>query len=191
VPQTDEFCVLDFSGAAAFGFLDYIEGFEGDLRSSEPQEPSAARPTAKLKSGPKKLADNMGNHDGVLIVSPRLMTFLAEHVTDVEFIPIDIVGAKKKVLSGDYHVAHLLNHVDCIDMKNAQPHWSWDKKTIERMNDRKLPLLPDAIPTTRNLFYAKLFTALPLLRRSFGEKLLAGRFTNVGLRPIEEALAYL
>jgi len=189
----NDFCVLDFDvGAAKWTFLEHIEGFDGDLGSSEPFEASSAeRPTAKMKSAlPKKLPDFVGNHDGTLIVSPRFMAFLAEHVTDIEFIPIDILN-KKKVVSGEYAVAHLLNHVDCIDMTKADPHWSWDKKTIERMNDRKLPLCADKIPATRKLFYAKQFPALPLIRRSFGETIVAAGFTHVRLRPIEEALAYL
>ena len=106
-------------------------------------------------------------------------------------MPLQIVNAKKKVVSDDHHVAHLINHVDCIDMSKADPDWSWDKKTITRMNDRKLPLLADAIPPTRKLFYAKLFPALPLVRRSFGEAILAAGMTHVRLRPIEDALASL
>src|SRR5678816_162130 len=47
----DELCVLDFAvGAAEYGFLEHIEGFDGDLGSSEPFDGASTKPTAKLKS---------------------------------------------------------------------------------------------------------------------------------------------
>ena len=193
----EELRVLDCANHASgkYGFLENLEGFEGDLHASEPfDRTSVGAPTAMLKDkddGAQTLPDAVGNHDGALIVSPRLKAFLAEHVEDLEFLPLKILDRGGQVVSDAYELAHLTHHLDCIDMAAAQPSWSWDKKEIERMDDRKLPLLMDRIPTGRVLFHPERFASLRLIRPAFAERVLAAKFTNLAVESIEHALAYM
>lgn len=198
--MSNEFCVLGFTRSeshldeSGFGFLEMMEDFDDQsFTASNPIEDQPEPLSGTLDpSLPKILPDHLENGDGTIIVSPALKDFLGQEIADIEFFPLHIF--KGETLHSDqYYVAHLLNRVDAIDMEAADPAWrgSGKRKRIVRMNDRKLPLLKEKIPASRNLFYLEHFPLISIVRRSFGEALIAAGFTNIALDEIEKALASL
>jgi len=191
--MSDPFCVLSARVSNAFGCVGDLEEFQGSFEAEAPfTQEEIGSPTAITNPDyPTTLPDLVKDSIGeTLVVSPKLAAFLRAEVADLELLPLKILDPERKLVSDAYQLVHLLNPPDCIDMERADPKWSWDKKLIKGMNDRKCPLVSDRIPSDRRLFYPKKFPRLQLIRRDFGEAIVAAGFTNVRLKSIEDALAY-
>src|SRR4051812_30255448 len=113
--MSDEFFVLEHPGDQGKGYclVDQLEGFEDDSAVGHGVS-LAANPPKKLTMSmsadePKKkvLPDCVQNMDRLLIVSPRLRSFLeAQKIPNVEYYPLTIKDHKGKVASDKHSIAH-------------------------------------------------------------------------------------
>ncbi|MBA3456317.1 MAG: hypothetical protein H0T42_24665, partial [Deltaproteobacteria bacterium] len=110
--MTTGFSVLGYAGLSLpeYGSLSGLDGFDGDLCSSESIEaPTDETPTATMNPElPMKLPDWVhGAGFGALVVSPRLRAFLAQHVAEIEFFPLRITSEQGELISDEHQLADL------------------------------------------------------------------------------------
>lgn len=194
--MSDEFFVLEYPGNNPKGYclLDQLDGFEDEWAVGAGVS-LAANPPDKLtmsmsEDEPRKtvLPDYVQNTYSLLIVSPKLRSFFeAQQVTDVEYYPLEIKNHKGKVATRDYFVAHLINHVDCIDVNASGVTWTNVGLETQRiLVIRKLVLDPSRVPADRALFFPRYYSEIPVLRRDLAEAMTREGFTNVDIVPIAE-----
>ncbi len=149
-----------------------IESFPGDACfNMDPDFPRNIR-----------LADNIGNHSSMAVISKQLMEFIkSKNPISVEFLPVSIINHKGRVESNEYYIIHPLVVQDCIDLEKTDIDWSalnpelisfWDGEMVldtERMDDSllffRLKYEPSMIFVRRDLattLYDEGFTGLYL-----------------------------
>jgi uncharacterized protein DUF1629 len=75
---------------------------------------------------PKDVAlfDYVHNLEGVLLASPKLVTFFRDQkVPDVEFLPVTILDHKGRVASKEYAILNCCRVIDCVDQKKSEFEW--------------------------------------------------------------------
>jgi hypothetical protein len=196
--MTDEFFALKHPADNPLGYatVDQLAGFADEWAVGQGVS-LAANPPDKLTMSmyadePRNtvLPDNVQNMNSLVIVSPRLRSFFeAKQVNNVEYYPLEIKDHKGKVASTEYFVAHLTNHVDCIDIEASAVKWANEGLATQRiMLLRKLVLDPTRVPEDRKLFFPKYYSEVPLLRRDLAEAMKAENFTNVKLVPLSKGV---
>jgi len=76
------------------------------------------------------LADDLFNKHRLIVVSGRLKNFLqSRSLVQVEYLPITILDHKGQIASRDYVIVHPINPVDCLDVEQCVPRWSFIDKT--------------------------------------------------------------
>lgn len=194
--MSDEFFVLEYPANNPKGYclLDQLEGFEDEWAVGQgfslATNPPDDLTMSMSEDEPRKtvLPDYVQNTNSLLIVSPRLRTFLeTEQVNNVEYYPLTIKNHKGKVASREYFVAHLINHVDCINVEASGVTWSGMGLDTQRiMLIRKLVLDPARVPEDRRLFFPRYYSEIPVLRTEIAEAMRRGGFTNVDIVPISQ-----
>jgi hypothetical protein len=124
--------------------------------------------------------DNLGNTDGVLVVSERVCDFLTKRkLGGMEYLPITILDHKKKPIPEKYFIANTIDHVDCLDLKASRATFSKIRKT--RITDvEKLVLDPKRLDPTRELFRIKNFARHALVHRDLADAITSAGFTSIG-----------
>ncbi|MBS1816325.1 MAG: hypothetical protein JSU08_00190 [Acidobacteria bacterium] len=132
------------------------------------------------------LPDNVRNTDSLLIVSPRVRAFLQQRaVGHIEFLPLDILDHKGNVASGEYSIAHLTDHVDCIDVAASGVTWANQGLATQRILDlNELTIDSSRVPQDRELFFPRYFAETPIVRAELAEALKAAGFTNMKFRAV-------
>jgi uncharacterized protein DUF1629 len=127
------------------------------------------------------LPDYVQNMDRLLIVSPRLRSFLeAQQVSNVEYYPLEIKDHKGKVASDEYSVAHLINHIECIDVAASGVKWMGEGLDTQRIfRIKSLVIDPAKVPGDRTLFFPRYYDKHTILRRRLAEALRNEGFTNL------------
>ncbi|HEY1956114.1 MAG TPA: DUF1629 domain-containing protein [Polyangiaceae bacterium] len=194
--MSEEFFVLEYAADKGDGYctVDDLVGFEDmwvvaqgvSLAANPPKHlamsMSADRPRHSV------LADYVKNTDSLMIVSPRLRSFLeAQKVDDVEYYGLEIKDQKGKLASDRYFVAHLVNPVDCIDVEQSGVTWTGEGSSTQRILflDR-LALDSARVPKGRKLFFPRYYSEIPVVRRELAEAMKREGFTNVDIVPISE-----
>jgi len=109
--KSDIFCSLEDLD----GIDDSFELKRGISRAEGfPKDASFNMNRKKKKS--KKLSDNIGNVDGLLVVSKKLKEFIAEkEPRDVEYLPVTIMDHKKKPINEEYFIVNPYKLIQCIN----------------------------------------------------------------------------
>jgi hypothetical protein len=194
--MSDEFFTLKHPADNPLGYctVDQLAGFE-DAWAVGQGVSLAANPPAKLTMSmyadePTNtvLPDYVQNMDRLLIVSPRLRAFLeAQQVNNVEYYPLEILDHKGKVASRDYVVAHLVNHIDCIDVAASGVKWMGEGLATQRIfRMRSIVIDPARVPEDRSLFFPRYYDKHPILRRQLAEAIDKEGFTNLETVPLSK-----
>ena len=192
--MTEEFFVLEYPADNSMGYctVDQLEGLE-DKRAARQGRSLAANPPQKLTMSmyadePRNtlLPDYVQNLDRLLIISPRLKSFLeAQQVSDVEYYSLAIKDHKGKVATDEYFVAHLINPVDCIDAGASGVTWTGQGLATQRvLFMRSLVIDPTSVPKERTLFFPRYYNKVPVLRWELAEAMKRENFSNVDIIPI-------
>jgi hypothetical protein len=194
--MTDEFFTLKHPADNPKGYctVDQLDGFEdawavGQGRSLA-ENPPGKLTMAMYADEPTNtvLPDYVQNMDRLLVVSPRLRSILeAQQVNNVEYYPLEIKDHKGKVASTEYCVAHLINHIECIDVAASGVKWmgeGLDTQRIFRM--KSLVIDPAKVPEDRTLFFPRYYDKHPILRRRLAEALGQEGFTNLEVVPLSQ-----
>jgi len=192
--MTDEFLILKHPADNPKGYatVDQLTGFEDEWAVGQGVS-LAAKPPDKLTMAmyadePRNtvLPDLVQNMDRLVIVSPRLRSFLeAQQVTNVEYYPLEIKDHKGKTASADYFVAHLINPVECIDAAASGVSWAGEGLATQRVLFLDQLVLDSAkVPEERTLFFPRYYNKVAVARRQLAEAMKGGGFTNVDFLPV-------
>lgn len=194
--MSEEYFVLEFPAENPKGYctLDDLEGFENDWvvdqGGSLADNPPDQLSMSMYEEEPRNtvLPDYVQNMDCLMIVSPRLKSFLeAQDVSNIEYYPLEIIDHKGKVASNEYFIAHLVDHVDCIDADASGAVWVNEGLDTQRINRLKsLVLDVTKIQPHRRLFFPKYYNEYPVIHRDLAEAIKKEGFTNIEIVPIDE-----
>jgi hypothetical protein len=195
--MADEFFILKHPADNPHGYatVDQLQGFEDDWAVGQGVS-LAANPPANLtmsmyadEPNNTVLPDYVQNMDRLLIASRRLRTFLeGQHISDVEYYPLEIKDHKGKVASTEHFVVHLINPVDCIDVEKSGVRWMGEGLATQRIfRMRSLVLDPMRVPEDRMLFFPRYYNKSPVVRAELAEAMRKENFSNVEIVPITGA----
>lgn len=117
------------------------------------------------------LTDSLINSDTLIVASPKLRNALEQAgAAKVEYLPVAIRDHKGKILSREYHIAHPVETVDCIDREasGARPSPILPAN-VDGVD--KLVLRDDQIPADRQLFRITGFPDVTIIRCDLAESL--------------------
>ncbi len=175
--------------------LDPLTGVEADwqLRKGYPrQEGFPAEATFRMNPDfPNNtvMPDSLANINLFIVGSLKLVEFLkARGLEGVEYLPVNIQGPKKKVVSTEYSIVHPINPIDCLDIPKCKP--SWDSRKKEAIEQVKKLVLDDAkvaeIPPQRQLFRPLYFHRVILVSRELAGAIDQAGFTGIGWQEFED-----
>lgn len=194
--MNDEYFVLEYPAGNPKGYctLDDLEGFEDfeavrqgvSLANSPPDQLTMSMYAEEPRN--TVLPDNVHNMKRLVIVSPLLKEFLeAQEVSHIEYYPLEIIDHKGKLASDEYSVAHLVDHVDCIDADASKAKWTNVGLATQRIRRLKRLVLDTArIPNERRLFFPRFYRKYPILHCDLAEAMEKEGFTNVDIVPVDE-----
>jgi hypothetical protein len=143
------------------------------------------------KNFPKaiKLADNVYNLRGLIVVSKKLKEFIEKtEPPNVEYLPVSIINHKGRIASKDYFIINPFVPQDCIDLQNSDIQWNAiDPEIISACFEMVID--ETRIDPSITIFRLKYYPTKILVKRDMANKILNGGF--IGTRFIEiEDLEY-
>jgi hypothetical protein len=127
----------------------------------------------------KALIDYISNLEGLLLASPKLVTFLrGQSLPDLEFLPVTILDHKQRVASKDYAIVNSHRVIDCVDQQASD--FQWDGLQDRSMVVKRLALKADALGENDRLIRPKFVPGKVLYRADLREALKAQQFTGLG-----------
>lgn len=126
-----------------------------------------------------KLADNIYNLDGMLVVSERLKEFVeAKKPKSTECLPVTIYNHKGRVASSSYFVINPFKIQDCIDKEQSRLRWNKiDPDLISSCS--KLVVMPDEIDDSFLLFRPKHMPTIVMAREDLAEAISDQGFAGI------------
>lgn len=132
----------------------------------------------------RRLIDLQPNSEGLFIVSPKLKAVF-EGQSNIEFIRIRLLDHRGNVASEDYHLANVLDPLDCIDLKQSEYRLDkLDPSEFNRIN--KLVLDPLRIPKNIHIFRLKQAPNTVVLDATLAKPILDQKLVGPQLVPIAE-----
>ena len=194
--MSDEYLVLEYPADNKKGYctLTELKGFENNWAVgagiSQVDTPPGQITMSMHAERPRNTAlpDYVNNLHSLMIISPRLKKFLQEqNVTHVEYFPLDIIDHKGKIASNEYVIAHLIDHIECIDADASEAKWTNEGLPTLRIRSlESMELETSKIPEGRNLFFPKYYSVYPILHKDLAEAMEKEGFTNIDIVPLDE-----
>ncbi len=137
-----------------------------------------------------KLGDNIGNIDGMAVISKGLMEFIKSKGSEsVEFLPVSILNHKGRIASKEYYIIHPLIVQDCIDLEKTKVVWSsMSPKTITSF-DSELILDTERMDENLLFFRMKHEPISIMTRKDLSEEIINKGFTGLLFRETNEIRA--
>jgi hypothetical protein len=125
------------------------------------------------------LTDNLDNIDMLIVASHRLRDLIrSEQPSEIEYVPVQIIDHKRRLVHDPYFIVHPLHPVDCLDVDACGAEWGEIlKKEIESVE--QLVIDESRIPPDRLLFRPRLFCQVILVHRALASKIDAAGVTGV------------
>jgi hypothetical protein len=125
------------------------------------------------------LIDTLNNIHRVIVGSKRLREFFEARGTKLlEFLPVGIMGHKKKLLSRDYAIVHPVSPVDCLKVEECGARFS--NLVESRISALKRLVLDESrIEPQREIFRINSFFDVVMVRRDLAEAIDKEQFTGI------------
>jgi hypothetical protein len=125
------------------------------------------------------LIDSLNNINRVIVGSKRLSDFLqARNPKCVEYLPVGIMGHKRKMLSRQYSIIHPIEPVDCLDIDRSGV--SWNKLVEGKIRSvKRIVLDPARLDPDREIFRLNRFFEVILVRRDVAEAIDKEQFSGI------------
>lgn len=133
-----------------------------------------------------KLADNIQNIGGLIVVSKTLKQFVESYKPlFTEFLPVTIYNHKDRIESSDYFILNPYQVIDCIEVDDSDIEWNEiDPELISACFD--LVLDEDRLDEKLLLFRPRYMPTVVLVREDLAEKLRKADFTGLRFTELEE-----
>jgi hypothetical protein len=126
-----------------------------------------------------RLADSLKNADRLVVASRRLKEFLEGRGLDhVEYLPVAILNHKGRVASREYHVIHLTDPIDCLDIPKCRATQSM-LIPEDILDVEELVLEPTRLDQDRLLFRAQYYDRPVFVRRDLAAEIENGGFVGI------------
>lgn len=134
----------------------------------------------------RKLEDQLGNLDGMVVVSSRFHEFLkAKDLGSVEYLPVSIINHKGRAVARDYVIVHPYRVVDCIDTGSSE--LSWHPIAKDRISGCDELVLHDDVLSSDDIVVRPRHLELRVLvREDLAGEIEDAGFTGVDLTAIDE-----
>lgn len=133
-----------------------------------------------------RLADSLKNSDRLIVGSQRLKEFIEGRGLDhVEYLPVAILNHKGRVASREYHVIHLTDPIDCLDISKCRAtHSMLFPEDILDVED--LVLNSSRLDPDRRLFRAQYYNRPVFVRRDLAVEIQDCGFTGIGFLELSD-----